>query len=155
MPILYTIGHSKHPIEKFLGLLKLHGIKTLVDVRTNPMSRFNPQFNKKRLEESLANEEIEYVFAGEGLGGRPKNPGFYDESGVIVYERVAESKAFKDGLAQVVAMLDEKNVAVMCSEEDPQACHRKSLIGKALAGVPGITLRHIRGDGSSQDEMAL
>lgn len=160
--ILYTIGHSKHPIEKFLGLLKLHGIETIVDVRTHPMSRFNPQFNRKRLEEALAEQQIQYVFLGNELGGRPKGEQFYDEKGFVFYNRIAQSKTFEEGLKQLAALMEEKNsaaetknVAVMCSEEDPESCHRKSLIGRALAKTPELTLRHIRGDGSAKDEIAM
>lgn len=167
MQIVYSIGHSKHPIEKFLGLLNLHAIKVLVDVRTNPMSRFSPQFNKKRLEQSLAEAGVEYVYLGTGLGGRPKGEQFYDENGNVVLQRIAQSQAFQNDIKLLLERIElasqaganeldaGKRVAVMCSEEDPAACHRKTLIGKALAATPGITMRHIRGDGSAHDELLI
>ena len=74
---LYTIGHSKHPIDKFIQLLKDHRIEVLGDVRSTPYSRFNPQFNKNALQQSLEKEHIKYVDVGEGLGGRPKDPSCY------------------------------------------------------------------------------
>lgn len=152
---LFTIGHSKHPIEKLLGLLKLHGVEIVVDVRSHPMSRFNPQFNRKRLEESLAAEKIEYVFMGNELGGRPQGEQFYDEEGHVLYHRMAQSAGFRMAANEVVMFAGKKNVAIMCSEEDPDHCHRRLLIGKALLdGHTPITLRHIRATGAIQEESA-
>ena len=150
--ILYTIGHSKHPIEKLLGLLKLHGIDTLVDVRTYPMSRFNPQFNKKKLDESLAAEKIAYMFMGDSLGGRPEGEQFYDEDGRTLYYRMAQTAVFRQSLQQLTDVAETKCVAIMCSEEDPESCHRKLLVGRALLQTTEITLRHIRSDGSVFEE---
>src|SRR5581483_10573171 len=74
-PMIYTIGHSNHPIEHFAGLLQQHGIQALADVRSNPYSRFNPQFNREKLQASLAaTGGIRYVFLGEELGARTKDP---------------------------------------------------------------------------------
>jgi uncharacterized protein (DUF488 family) len=75
--IVYTIGHSRHPIDKFLELLAGHGIVQLLDVRSSPYSRFNPQFNKANLQLSLLNHNIQYIYAGAELGGRPSDPSCY------------------------------------------------------------------------------
>ena len=68
--MIYTIGHSKHPIERFIALLQQHGIDALADVRSTPYSRFNPQFNKEKLQTALAAGGVRYVFLGEELGAR-------------------------------------------------------------------------------------
>ena len=66
---LLTLGHSNHPVEKFISLLEENGVMALVDVRTAPASRYNPQFNKETLAASLEEKNIQYVFAGKFLGG--------------------------------------------------------------------------------------
>ena len=73
-----TIGHSNHPIERFVGLLRAGGVERLVDVRSMPWSRRWPQFGRERLAKSLAEAGIAYVWEGEALGGKPKAGGGYD-----------------------------------------------------------------------------
>lgn len=155
MLFLYTIGHSKHPIEKFTALLKLHGIEVVADVRTHPMSRFNPQFNRKKLEAELQEQQIKYVFLGNGLGGRPPGEQFYDDKGYTLYNMIAQSSAFKTDLEELTELTRTARVAVMCSEEDPNSCHRKLLIGKALfSSDVEVTINHIRGTGTIEEETA-
>lgn len=153
---LYTIGHSKHPMEKFIGLLKLHGIDIVVDVRSHPMSRFNPQFNRKKLEAELLEHQVKYVYMGSGLGGRPDGEQFYDEKGFILYHRMAQSTAFKTELSALVELCKTARVSVMCSEEDPDNCHRKLLIGKALlksgSELEELTIMHIRSTGAIETD---
>jgi len=73
-PTLYTIGHSNHPIAEFLRLLTANGITAVADVRSQPFSRRNPQFNKDRLAASLAQHNIAYVHLGKELGARSESP---------------------------------------------------------------------------------
>lgn len=152
---LYTIGHSKHPIEKFIALLKLHNIEVLADVRSHPMSRFNPQFNRKKLEAELEEHQIKYLFMGKGLGGRPAGEQFYDEKGFILYNLMAQSSSFKTELSELIELAKTARVAVMCSEEDPNSCHRKLLVGKALSqSNHEVILNHIRATGAIEEETA-
>ena len=74
---IYTLGHSAHPLAKFLSLLDQYDIQTLVDVRSVPVSRFHPQYNRASLERSLTEHGVRYVFAGQALGGRPTDPTVY------------------------------------------------------------------------------
>jgi uncharacterized protein (DUF488 family) len=83
---VYTIGHSTHTIEHFAGLLRLHGITALGDVRTTPYSRMNPQYNRENLQRSLSVLGFTYVYLGHELGGRPD------------YEAVAKTPLFQSGL---------------------------------------------------------
>src|SRR5688500_15964772 len=85
---VFTVGHSTHPIEHFLALLQQHGIEVLADVRSTPFSRFNPQFNRERLAQSLATAGIRYEFLGEELGARSNDPACY-ENGRVSYARLA------------------------------------------------------------------
>jgi hypothetical protein len=70
-PDLFTIGHSNHPLERFLDLLRRHGIGAVADVRSRPYSRFVPHFSKERLQRNLVEEGIDYLYLGQELGGRP------------------------------------------------------------------------------------
>ena len=156
---LYTIGHSNHPIDKFILLLKDHQIEVLVDVRSTPFSRFNPQFNKNALQQVLQKQVIEYVYAGETLGGRPKDPTCYKHNLIpskaadylheINYPEVMKLPWFIKGIQQLLEIANWKTTVIMCGEEDPARCHRQHLIAGYLMRVhPDVTILHIRGDGS-------
>jgi uncharacterized protein (DUF488 family) len=101
-PYLFSIGHSNHSFERFMGLLRDTGIETVADVRTRPVSRFCPQFNKAALEKSLGAAGISYIFLGKELGGRPDDPALY-RSGVADFEKIAKSEAFREGMERVMA----------------------------------------------------
>ncbi|MEX0611682.1 MAG: DUF488 domain-containing protein [Pirellulales bacterium] len=154
-PTLYTVGHSNHSEEKFLDLLRQHGIEVLVDVRSRPSSRYNPQFNDSNLQRALEAAGIRYLFMGEELGGRPEEQELLDEEGRALYHRMAESAGFLSGIERLQRGVSEHRVAIMCSEEDPAICHRHLLVTRVISGR-GIDVRHIRGDGrlESEDEIA-
>jgi uncharacterized protein (DUF488 family) len=145
--MIYTIGHSKHPIDRFVALLQQHGIDAVADVRSTPYSRFNPQFNKEKLQAALAGAGIRYVFLGEELGARSKDPSCYDESGRVSYARLALSNPFRRGLDRLLTGMRDHRIAVMCAEREPLECHRTILVARELekAGVP---VMHILADGS-------
>ncbi len=144
---VYTIGHSNHPPEAFLALLREHGVDEVVDVRSSPASRHYPQFNHRVLSDALERAGIGYEFLGGELGGRPADHSCYDEDGRVSYPRLAETDLFDDGIGRVVRAADERRVAVMCSEKDPQDCHRALLIAGALE-ERGVAVEHILADGS-------
>ncbi len=151
---LFTIGHSNHPLEVFLDLLRRHGIQVLVDVRSQPYSKYTPHFNVPELKAAMPGEGIKYLFLGKELGGRPDGDQFYGDDGKVLYWRVAESPLFLEGLARLERGIQQYRVALMCGEEDPRECHRRLLIGRVLA-ERGIVVKHIRGDGSLQTEAEL
>lgn len=150
---IHTIGHSNHPIERFIALLRQHGIATLVDVRSRPYSRWAPQFQKEALSRSLAAVPLAYVFLGQELGGRPEGAEFYDAEGHVDYERRAGAAEFRAGIDRLVAIARQGS-AIMCAEEDPIRCHRRLLVTPALQRS-GVTVEHIRGDGRVQTENEL
>lgn len=150
---VFTIGHSNHPAEMFLGLLLRHGVEEVVDVRSTPHSRYNPQFNRKALQAALAAAGVGYVFMGEELGGRPANPSCYDSEGRVQYDRLAETEAFKEGVRQVVRWAGERRLALMCSEKEPLACHRTLLIARTLT-ARGVAVSHIFADGGLESHAA-
>ena len=146
MHTIYTIGHSTRTIEQFIELLKAHGIDELVDVRTIPRSRHNPQFGTEDLAASLQRAGIAYTHLGKlgGLRHASKdsvNLGWQNTSfrGFADYMATPE---FTLGLDELKALAEQKTVAIMCAEAVPWRCHR-SLISDALT-IQGWQVRHIQ-----------
>ncbi|HEX2448706.1 MAG TPA: DUF488 domain-containing protein [Methyloceanibacter sp.] len=144
-PIL-TIGHSRHSLGRFIELLEEAGATAVADVRSAPMSRFSPHFNKNALAVLLAEREIAYLFLGKELGGRPERPEMYTD-GVADYEKMAASPKFQAGIARLIEAAQQNRIAAMCSEADPLDCHRCLLVARALAGA-GFDVGHILASGS-------
>jgi len=151
---IWTIGHSNHPLDTFLDLLATHRIEVLVDVRSSPYSRYASHFNKGAIEGALLRRTIKYLFLGDCLGGRAEGEQFYDEQGHVLYDRVADSPAFRGGIDRLLQGAAKFRIALMCGEEDPAECHRRLLVGRVLAGR-GVEVTHIRGDGRLQSETQL
>lgn len=149
---LYTVGHSNHAASDFINLLTMHAIEVLVDVRSQPYSRYAAHFDKPGLSALVTAVDIKYLFLGKELGGRPDDMEFYDPAdGRVLYDRVAASPLFLSGLARLETGLQKYRVAMMCGEENPEGCHRRLLVGRVLAGK-GIAVLHIRGDGRVEPE---
>jgi uncharacterized protein (DUF488 family) len=153
-PCLFTVGHSNHPLETFVELLKRYEIQALVDTRSFPYSRHVPHFNREELHRVLNEAGIRYLFMGEELGGRPQEEEFYDREGHVLYYRLAESPAFLAGIERLEKGIRQYRVAIMCSEENPSVCHRHLLVGRVMAGR-GARVEHIRGDGTVQADSEL
>src|SRR5262245_23385132 len=141
MPI-YTIGYGSRTLEEFLIVLLRYGINFLIDVRSQPYSRFKPEFGKEALHRALLHIGVRYAFMGDTLGGRPPDPTCYTE-GKVDYEKYREKPFFREGLTRLWGASEEGvRVAVMCSEGKPEECHRSKLIGVSLAGA-GMGVLHI------------
>lgn len=153
-PTLYTVGHSNHSFERFLELLRAHGIEVLVDIRSQPYSKYTPYFDSDQLVKTLPNEGIKYLFLGKELGGRPENTSFYDAEGHVVYARMASSPEFLAGVERLDHGARKFRVALLCGEEDPTSCHRRLLVARVM-GERGFEVTHIRGDGRLQAEDQL
>ena len=156
---LYTIGHSNHSLDRFVQLLESAGVMMVVDVRTSPASRYNSQFNRNNLEQTLPPHLLGYAYAGKYLGGRPSDPTCYkrremppegaDYLHEVDYPQVMERPWFRQAIARLLEIADQQTTAVMCSEEDPAHCHRHHLIARYLMRAhPDVEVRHIRGDGN-------
>ena len=150
---VFTIGHSTHPIEKFVDLLKQHNIEAVADVRSSPYSQYNPQYNRETLKKTLQEHEIQYVFLGDELGARRTERGCYVD-GQAVYERVAQLPAFKEGIERVKKGAQKMQIALICAEKDPIECHRAVLISRQLAQEK-VEVQHILEDGNIQEQGEL
>jgi uncharacterized protein (DUF488 family) len=143
--ILLTIGHSTRTLPEFLEILKAYHVTLIVDVRSVPRSRHNPQFNKEALPNSLKLEGIKYVHMPE-IGGlrRPKpdsvNTAWRNKS-FRGYADYMQTKEFTEQLLNLMALARENCLAVMCAEALPWRCHR-SLIADALV-VRNVKVEHI------------
>jgi uncharacterized protein (DUF488 family) len=145
LPVILTIGHSTRTLEEFIGLLKTHGAAHVVDVRTVPRSRHNPQFNKDSLPEELKKAGLGYVHL-PGLGGLRHakldslNAGWRNAS-FRGYADYMQTPEFEQSLEELIQLAKQDQIALMCAEAVPWRCHR-SLIADALL-VRGIRTEDI------------
>ena len=143
--VVLTVGHSTHPLEAFVALLRRHAVTALADVRSTPYSRFNPHFNRKSLDRDMNARGIAYLFLGRALGGRPEDRSCY-ENGQVRYDCVARTALFREGIERVVRGAQDNRIALMCAEKEPLDCHRTILVGRSLV-ERGVAVAHILADG--------
>jgi uncharacterized protein (DUF488 family) len=149
---VFTIGHSTHPIDRFVALLQQHGITAVCDVRSTPFSRFNPQFNRDALQKSLQAAGIAYVFLGKELGARSGDPACY-ENGRVQYDRLASTALFQEGLDRVRGGTQQYRIVLLCAEKEPLDCHRTILVSRHLV-ERGFDVQHILADGDLESHDA-
>lgn len=153
--ILFTIGHSRHEIDYFIHLLKMHKINCLIDVRSAPYSRIVPQFNKESLANSLKVHNIIYLHFPKEFGARQTNISLIDLENKVDYSRIRETNEFKEGVKRVLEGLQKGyNITLMCSEANPFDCHRFVMISYHFV-KEGITVNHILKDGEIIDNTVL
>ncbi len=140
-----TVGHSTRSIEQFLQLLRIYGIRRLVDVRTIPRSRHNPQFNHEALSHALHSRRLHYRHLKD-LGGlrhgklNSPNVGWQNAS-FRAFADYMQTPAFEKALEKLIRLAAVERTVIMCAEAVPWRCHR-SLIADALS-VRGTVVRHI------------
>lgn len=151
MLTIYTIGHSTLSMEDFLRMLNSFGVRLLVDIRTVPGSRFNPQYGQAALKQSLKDAGLAYVHL-TSLGGLRQgtahsvNMGWKNKS-FRGYADYMQTPAFAAGIEELMRLAGEQPTAIMCAEAVPWRCHR-SLVGDALS-VRGVNVMHIMGAGKA------
>ncbi len=144
--VIYTIGYGDRPFSEFCDRLSRHAIRYVIDVRSRPVSRLDA-YCGDALEAGLAARGVRYVWMGEELGGKPSDPSCYVD-GHVSYPLVAQREFFRRGLERLVRAAEGGHrAAVMCSELDPERCHRSKLIGVELDRL-GVSVVHIDRDGS-------
>jgi uncharacterized protein (DUF488 family) len=151
MPTIFTIGHSNHPIERFIELLARHGVEELADIRRFPGSRAHPHFNRERLQETLESHGIAYVWI-EALGGRRKHATgptsrnlAWRNASFRNYADYLASEEFRRGLETLTKAASQRTTAMMCAEGLWWQCHRR-LVSDVLM-TRGATVEHIMPDG--------
>ncbi len=147
---VYTIGHSTRTIPEFVELLRVGPARLVIDVRTMPRSRTNPQYNADVLADELERYQLGYARIAEfgGLRGRsrdvpPETNAFWENQSFHNYADYALSDAFGDGLEQLIARADEQPTAIMCSEAVWWRCHRRIIADYLL--MRGRAVLHLMG----------
>lgn len=150
MPTIYTIGHSTRKLPAFVALLQACAIERLVDIRTVPRSRTNPQFNRDTLPAALAAHQIDYVHLAAlgGLRGKSKTAapevnGFWENNSFHHYADYALTDEFRQGLAALIGYAQSQRCAIMCSEAVWWRCHRRIVSDYLLARK--VPVMHIMG----------
>lgn len=147
---VFSIGHSNHDIEVFLGLLAKHHIDAIGDVRSHPYSRHFPQYSREPLRSALGQAGVAYVFLGRELGARSSNPDCY-RNGRVQYELLAKESSFQEGLERIFQGSKRYRVALLCAEKDPIQCHRALLVCRHLTAA-GRGVEHIHADGTLETQ---
>jgi uncharacterized protein (DUF488 family) len=137
--VIRTVGHSSHPIERFVELLAGGGVQRLIDVRSVPYSRRFPQFGRERLARSLAAAGIDYRWEGEALGGKAP--------GIASYGAAAARPGFQLALDRLLQESRDVALCLMCAEKEPLDCHRTVLVSRRLA-ERGAVIAHLLADGT-------
>ncbi|MDN5819419.1 MAG: DUF488 domain-containing protein [bacterium] len=145
MTTIYTIGHSTRSIDEFIELLNHYKVTQLVDIRSVPGSRHNPQYGQAALEESLKAHNIGYTYLKKLGGWRhgptgPENAGWHNAS-FRSYADYMQTPDFTAGIDQLIVLANQDQTAIMCAEAVPWRCHR-SLVGDGLL-VRDIAVRDI------------
>ena len=152
MKEIFTIGYGNRDIDEFIALLQKYRIDLLVDVRSQPYSGYNKDFTKHHLTGLLQGAQINYRFMGQELGGRPTHEDCYsyspDRKQRLLDHKKCETKDFyKRGISQLKTWLAQGHrMALMCSELEPERCHRGYVVGSSLEKEP-VAVLHIDGSG--------
>lgn len=151
---IYTIGHGNRSLEDFIALLRRYEIAYVLDVRSQPYSRYTPHFSRSALESSLKELHIRYVFMGDTLGGRPTDETCYHDD-KPQYDIIRTKSFYLQGIARLQVVWEKQLcVALLCSEAKPQECHRSKLIGNTLIEQQ-ILVSHIDENGFCKDQQAI
>lgn len=153
---VYSIGHGTKSISDFISELKSFDIQYLIDIRSKPYSKYNPQFNQNQLKHSIEAEQIRYVYMGEELGGLPIfDPTCFFPDGRVDYDKLKTKEFFRNGLSRLENSNNQGlRVCIMCSESNPKDCHRSKLVGVELQKMD-IDLRHIIGLAKEKSQNAV
>lgn len=146
-----SIGHSNHPWGQFVAMLQQNSVQVVAEVRSYPYSNYSPQFDRETMKDALLKVGVKYVDLGPELGGRPEGGQYYDADGHVLYDKVAATEKFAEGIKRLEEGMMKFRVALLCSEEDPAVCHRAILVGRVLR-ERGARVEHIRGDGRVQPD---
>lgn len=135
---ILTIGHSTHPIDEFIAMLRAHSVQHLVDVRTVPKSRHNPQFERHALDNSLNEADIRYTWMGDTLGGfRRPVPDSINQAWRNLnfrgYADYMQTPQFAEALRKLQQVAEQNTTTIMCAEAVPWRCHRSLIADSMLA----------------------
>ena len=131
MNTLFTIGYGNLEIKNFIEIVKKNNIEIICDIRSQPYSSYSPAYSQEPLKKVIKENSIKYIFMGDSLGGRSEDMDCY-ENNRINYEILSQKKTFQDGLDRLLEGLNKYKIAIMCSEKDPEKCHRTLLVARYI-----------------------
>lgn len=156
---VYTIGHSNLALDRLIELLRRHEIGVVMDVRSTPYSRHNPQFNREPFSKAVEAAGLRYLHEGNRLGGAPADPTCYlrvdtggsasRETQQVDYSLVTEKDWFQEGMTALTDLARTERVVLLCAEENPESCHRHHLLTPALVNRD-MEVLHIRATGDAE-----
>ncbi len=154
LPPIYTIGCGSRSTQTLIDELNKNKIMYVIDVRSQPYSRFKPEFNRETFEQALLERKMRYVYMGDLLGGRPAESIYYTD-GKVDYAKYWDSPSFQAGVERLKKARSPKfRVALICSEGKPHECHRSKMIGAYLADAD-IPVVHIDERGQLRGQAAV
>lgn len=153
---IYTIGHSNIDSSQLINHLKQYNINAIVDIRSKPYSKYSPHFNKETFEHTCKSNNINYLYFGDSLGGKPNDPSVLNDSDKIDYYLLSQKDYFLIGINKLLNLVNKYNVCLMCSEGHPNKCHRHLLVAPLLK-EKGIEVLHILPSGKriALEELSL
>lgn len=148
---IYTIGYGNREADELLMILHRLEIRYLIDVRSVPFSKHEPAYSRASLEKRLRQYGIRYLYMGDSLGGRPSDRSCYT-SGKVDYAKLADKEFYQAGVERLIdAWRQRLSVCLLCSERQPEMCHRSKLLGVSLATV-NVPVMHVAADGALQTQ---
>jgi len=143
---IYTIGHSNYPVEKLIEMLKHYNINTVVDIRGTPYSKYNVQYNKETIANTLKEEGFLYIYMAKEFAAQRESKSSYNKEGYSDFEKVIIEKEFLKGIERLKVGCEKGyNIALLGAMQDPLRCHRSILVGRALR-EHGFNVKHILDD---------
>lgn len=152
---IFTIGHSNYTVERLIDMLRYYHIDCVVDIRGTPYSKYNIQFDKETIKETLTKAGFIYIYMAKELAAKRENKTSYYDEGYADFEKVVIEEDFKRGIERLKIGCEKGyRIALMGAMQDPNRCHRSILVGRALRDY-GFTVKHILDDYSlaSQEDM--
>ena len=149
---IFTIGHSNYPVEKLIDMLKFYNINCVVDVRGTPYSKYNVQYNKETIKNTLINAGFVYIYMAKEFAAKRENKVSYNKEGYSDFEKVVQEEDFKNGVKRLENGCKKGfRIALLGAMQDPIRCHRSILLGRELEKL-GFTVNHIMDDYSIKNQ---
>lgn len=152
---IYTLGHSNYPFDKFIEILKKYDINCVVDIRSTPYSKYNTQYNKEFLHETLKNLGYTYIYMADEFGAKRKTKVSYNDEGYADFDKVILEDEFKRGIERLkVGCAKNYKIVLLGAMQEPIRCHRAILLGKELIKA-GFDVKHIMHEGDLKVQSEL
>ena len=152
---IYTLGHSNYSFDKFIEILKKYNINCVVDIRSTPYSKYNTQYNKEFLHETLKNLGYTYIYMADEFGAKRKTKVSYNDEGYADFDKVILEDEFKRGIERLkVGCSKNYKIVLLGAMQEPIRCHRAILLGKELIKA-GFDVKHIMHEGDLKVQSEL